>query len=421
MRRTWTATRRMVVSCWMLVLDWRALTLWRNVSLAWSHSAIGVRWTWVSTGFLWEKAMHGSTLDISKLLVHLQQRRARSWRQCGSVGSSLESTAVMRSCRVCVQRDCHRSFLSPSGRGDQLIFWTVNEVIRLHNFLEDSGQNLVDRIVTGHLLHLLYVRARWSDLFAVRNGMVDRHQVFFELETQVHKSAKGADSKSKLLPLVCPCRGINGKDWVACYLKLREDAGLDLPGMSDRCMLPAPSGVESEPWTSRTLTSEEGARFLRKVLGAPKTPERRLSTHSMKSTCISWTSKYGMGFEARALLARHSSSVSNPTAIYSRDLLSPVLRAFVTSLLIYTMDNFHRTRRDQVCWPQNHLVCQRPAPPACICRLWWSVNHISLRIPYLLMSWASNRPTLVMLTQMESWSAKTSPQMLVELTLLKGP
>ena len=209
---------------------------------------------------------------------------------------------------------------------------TVNEVIRLHNFLEDSGQNLVDRIVTGHLLHLLYVRARWSDLFAVRNGMVDRHQVFFELETQVHKSAKGADSKSKLLPLVCPCRGINGKDWVACYLKLREDAGLDLPGMSDRCMLPAPSGVESEPWTSRTLTSEEGARFLRKVLGAPKTPERRLSTHSMKSTCISWTSKYGMGFEARALLARHSSSVSNPTAIYSRDLLSPVLRAFVTML-----------------------------------------------------------------------------------------
>ena len=90
-------------------------------------------------------------------------------------------------------------------------------------------------------------------------------------------------------------------------------------------------------------------------------------------------------------------------------------------LLIYTMDNFHRTRRDQVCWPQNHLVCQRPAPPACICRLWWSVNHISLRIPYLLMSWASNRPMLVMLTQMESWSAKTSPQMLVELTLLKGP
>ena len=60
-----------------------------------------------------------------------------------------------------------------------------------------------------------------------------------------------------------------------------------------------------------------------------KTGERRVSTHSMKSTAISWTSKYGLSFEARALLARHSSSVSNPTAMYSRDLLSPVLRSFI--------------------------------------------------------------------------------------------
>jgi len=77
------------------------------------------------------------------------------------------------------------------------------------------------------------------------------------------------------------------------------------------------------------LTSEEGANFLRKFLEVDKTGERRVSTHSMKSTAISWTSKYGLSFEARALLARHSSSVSNPTAMYSRDLLSPVLRSFI--------------------------------------------------------------------------------------------
>ena len=208
----------------------------------------------------------------------------------------------------------------------------IKEVLRLHSVLSSSEHNLVDRVIVGHLLHLLYVRARWSDMFSVRNGVVDRQHTFFELETQIHKSAKGADSKSKLLPLVCPCIGIDGEDWVSQYLAVRDEAGLEMPGSCDVCMLPAPSGSDMEPWSSRPLSSEEGARFLRKILDAPKTSERRLSSHSLKSTAISWTAKYGLNFEARALLARHSSSVANPTALYSRDLLSPVMRSFVVLL-----------------------------------------------------------------------------------------
>ncbi len=191
---------------------------------------------------------------------------------------------------------------------------SIKEVLKLHSVLSSSEHNLVDRVIVGHLLHLLYVRARWSDLFSVRNGVVDRLHTFFELETQIHKSAKGADSKSKLLPLVCPCVGIDGKDWVEQYLAVRHESGLEMPGSCDACMLPAPSGSDMEPWSTRPLSSEEGARFLRKILDAPKTSERRLSSHSLKSTAISWTAKYGLNFEARALLARHSSSVSNPTA-----------------------------------------------------------------------------------------------------------
>ena len=206
---------------------------------------------------------------------------------------------------------------------------TIQEVLRLHSFLESSEHHLVDRIIVGHLLHLLYVRARWSDLFQVRNGIVDSQRMFFELETQIHKSAKRAETRSKLLPLVCPCVGVDGKDWVAIYLSLRERSGLAMPGVEDVCMMPAPSGSDDAMWSSRPLSSEEGACFLRKLLGAPKTQERRLSSHSMKSTAISWTSKFGLNFEARALLARHSSSVSNPTALHSRDLLSPVMRSFV--------------------------------------------------------------------------------------------
>ena len=41
---------------------------------------------------------------------------------------------------------------------------TVDEVLRLHAFLNDIEANLVDRVIAGHFLHLLYSRSRWSDL-----------------------------------------------------------------------------------------------------------------------------------------------------------------------------------------------------------------------------------------------------------------
>ncbi len=204
---------------------------------------------------------------------------------------------------------------------------TVSEVKRIHSYMEDSSNNLTDRVIAGHLLHLLYTRARWSDLLAVKHAFIDSESVYFELVTRAHKGAKGADAKAKLLPLVAPCMGVTG-DWACKYLKLREQAELTLPGEMEASMLPAPSAISASGWSSRPMTSEEGSESLRALLNIQKSPERRISSHSLKSTSMSWTSKYGLNFESRALLARHISSVSNPTAVCSRDLLSPVLRAF---------------------------------------------------------------------------------------------
>ncbi len=192
---------------------------------------------------------------------------------------------------------------------------STEEVLRIHQFLDNVHNNPIDRVMAGHLLHMLYVRARWSDLLSVKNAMVDAEETFFEMETRTHKGAKGA--------------GINGKNWVASYLSVRSEAGLELPDVEETHMLPAPSSGGTNLWTARHLTSEEGANFLRDLLRVPRSGDRRISTHSMKSTAISWTSKFGLNFEARALLARHASSVSNPTAMYSRDLLSPVMRSFI--------------------------------------------------------------------------------------------
>ena len=204
----------------------------------------------------------------------------------------------------------------------------VKEIVKIHKFLEDESKELVDRVFAGHLLHLLYVRGRWSDLSAVQNGEVDKDDKFFELSTQHHKGAKGQEAKSRLLPLVAPCHGITGVNWCKIYLQVREKAGLQLPSNVPLAMLLAPAKGCAMDWTSRALTSQEGTAFMRKLLGVPADSERRVSTHSLKSTAISWCSKYGLGLESRALLSRHISAVSNPTALYSRDLLSAVMREF---------------------------------------------------------------------------------------------
>lgn len=77
----------------------------------------------------------------------------------------------------------------------------MEEVIRLHAILEDSSRSLGDRAMTGHVLHLLYSRSRWSDLCQVTNLFIESDQRFLELTTRDHKGARSAELKSRLLPL----------------------------------------------------------------------------------------------------------------------------------------------------------------------------------------------------------------------------
>ena len=208
----------------------------------------------------------------------------------------------------------------------------LTEVKRLHQVLHDDAHHVIDRIFVGHCLHLLYGRCRWSDMLAVQNGFVDDHEQFLELETKVHKSARSADTKTKLMPIVAPCVGVVDGSWAKTYLELRKNSGLDMPSSDAIHMLPAPADSSSTFWHGRYLTSEEGSEFLRAILDVPKKRGRRISSHSLKSTTISWTSKFGIPMESRAVLARHTTALQNPTVLYSRDLQTPVLRGYVAML-----------------------------------------------------------------------------------------
>ena len=209
---------------------------------------------------------------------------------------------------------------------------TVEEVLVLHKVLGDNNEELGDRLLCGHCLHLLYSRSRWSDLTQVANLFIDEEKRYLEVSTRAHKGARSAEMKSRLLPIVCPCQGISDQNWAVIYLNLRDQANLQLPEHGYGPMMPAPANDSATVWCKRALTSEEGADFMRAILKAPKSAERRVSTHSFKSTLISWTAKYGLPDTSRAVLARHLSCATATTAVYSRDLISPVLRELDTML-----------------------------------------------------------------------------------------
>ena len=195
----------------------------------------------------------------------------------------------------------------------------LEEVIKLHSILADSSQPLGDRVFARHMLHMLYGRAR--------------------------KGGRSAEMKSiRLLPIAAPSKGVDHNNWGAQYLQVRKLAGLELVAGQHGPMLPAPLNEQATIWSSRVLTSQEGSLFLRKILGAPKTVSRRLSTHSMKSTVLSWASKYGIPDSSRAVLARHVSSVATATAVNSRDLLSPVLREMDSMLTAIRTGLLHPDR-----------------------------------------------------------------------------
>ena len=239
----------------------------------WCSDHLGVPWLPLTESHAWQYIRHLKSIGApaTKAATFMEAVRF-GWYIVGLDGGD-EVQASLRARGLSAQLFAAKRPWKPA---DLL---TTEEILKLHSFLEDTTKNVVDRVMAGHLLHMLYVRARWSDLLSVRNAAIDVDGLFFEMETRTHKGAKGAESKSKLLPLAAPCVGINGKSWAAVYSDVRSEAGLDLPCAEDTHMLPAPSSRSSCEWTSRPLTSEEGANFLRRILGVPKSGERRVSTH----------------------------------------------------------------------------------------------------------------------------------------------
>ena len=202
---------------------------------------------------------------------------------------------------------------------------TVNQVLLIHKALNDVGKHPYDRAFSAYCLIALYGRCRHSDLQCIHSAKLDigKGCSFLEITASNHKTGRSAEKKSQLLPILIPGIGVNGEQWLASACQALERVGAPLDEVLEGPLLPAP---DQEPGMllKRGLTSSETTGMLRAVtlsLDQINSDGRfEVSSHSLKSTTLSWCAKYGLSGATRSILGRHSGSLVDTYTIYSRDL-----------------------------------------------------------------------------------------------------
>ena len=194
----------------------------------------------------------------------------------------------------------------------------VKELEKLHNILENSA-DMWDKMFSGMVLFVTYSRARWSDAQHASSIFFDEDEgqvKFVEAVTGLHKTMRALQHRHQFLPLVAPALGVTNQNWGFAWKKVREDLGIDLE--QGFALMPAP--LENGSPGKRPLDSQEAGRWLRGLLEISDSslPVRKVSSHSLKSTLLSYLAKRGIDMSDRLLLGYHTSPFTMGLT-YSRD------------------------------------------------------------------------------------------------------
>ena len=141
---------------------------------------------------------------------------------------------------------------------------------------------------------------------------------------KTHKGAKKSKLKNQLVPVLIPAIGVDGASWVSLAMSAFEAVGLSLKGHVGGALFRPPTSHEGAPGR-REVRSAEVSELLRSFLGESG-PDRCVSSHSFKATCLSWASKYGVTPECQNILGRHTNSIRGSAPLYSRDLCAAPVR-----------------------------------------------------------------------------------------------
>ena len=207
----------------------------------------------------------------------------------------------------------------------QAIALTVRQVAKLHSILE-HGEEEWDKLFSGMALYCIYARARWADAQHAEKIIYDFAEdgslAYIETSVAVHKTARAMNLRHQFLPLVAPAMGVAGGNWGMLWKGVRDRFGLSLEYQP---LMPAPDD-QHRP-TVRPLGSDEAGRWLRYLLqpSGAEAAMGRISSHSMKATCLSYLAKRGINLQDRRILGHHVSGEKVPLG-YSRDAASRPLR-----------------------------------------------------------------------------------------------
>ena len=202
---------------------------------------------------------------------------------------------------------------------------TVKQLETLHQVLFHDEQ-IWNRVFAGMLLFCTYARSRWSDAQHGEMLIEDTDSsgacAYLEIATGVHKTAKALQLRHQYLPLVAPCIGVVAGNWGEEWCKCRKELGLHDLTMFP--LMPAPDSNQ-EP-TVRPLSSSEAGSWMRDLLKVDSSnKDVKVTSHSLKATCLSYAAKRGCSFEDRLSLGYRTHNLKMALC-YSRDGAARPLR-----------------------------------------------------------------------------------------------
>ena len=126
-----------------------------------------------------------------------------------------------------------------------------------------------------------------------------------------------------LLPLLALGQALYGSSWGTVWFLARQRAGIE----QFPFIMPAFSEVSGQ-WLPRRMTSVEGSLWLREFLvraGVPEQEAGKYSSHSLKSTLLSWSALHGsLSMDERRAMGHHFDGRLAIPLVYSRDFLCQI-------------------------------------------------------------------------------------------------
>ena len=218
----------------------------------------------------------------------------------------------------------------------------VAEVRRLHQLL-DSSDDIWDRMFSGAALFCLYCRGRSGDVMRAERVIVDKDSkgnvCYLEARVGIHKTMQAQMHRHEFLPMTAPSPGLWESNWAETWLKVHEE--LRVPFHETALVMPAPQIDASAG--ERPLDSQEAAAWLKLLLHGDSNVnlERKVSSHWLKTTMLSYAARRGLGMDIRLQLGYHTSS-RKMGFTYSRDGAAASLMALeqnrccVKSLFVFS-------------------------------------------------------------------------------------